>query len=296
LRIIKISVITGITMPTPASATAPSHTPHHTPHQTLDSTFETILVQRNGAVLTLALNRPDVFNACNGQMATDLQTALRLAAEDSSVRCVVLTGAGKAFCSGQDLREFPDMTAIDFSATIRTRYNPTIRAMRDLPQPIIAGINGAAAGAGLSLALGCDLRVMSSAARLIEGFTAIALIPDAGGTYFYTKLMGYAKAFEFVALNEPITAENAVQSGLVNRVVAEDEFASALQAMAQKIAAQPTHTLALAKRLLQQAVTGTLDASLDAEAIAQHHAGTSQDFARGIAAFTRKEAPVFVGK
>jgi 2-(1,2-epoxy-1,2-dihydrophenyl)acetyl-CoA isomerase len=263
------------------------------PHEI--NTYETVLTHHEGGVLTITLNRPEVYNACNGQMAADLQAVLRLASTDASVRCVVLTGAGKAFCSGQDLREFPDMTAIDFSATVRTRYNPTIRAMRDLPKPIIAGINGAAAGAGLSLALGCDMRVMSSAAKLVEGFTGIALIPDAGSTYFYTKLMGYAKAFEYVALNEPITAADAVQSGLVNRVMPESEFQSALHAIAQTIAAQPTHTLALAKKLLQQAITGTLDESLEAEAVAQQKAGTSHDFAAGIIAFASKQAPVFTG-
>ncbi len=261
-------------------------------------TYETILAEHNGHILTITLNRPDVYNACNEQMAQDLQSALHFAATDDAVRCVVLTGAGKAFCSGQDLREplaGADGT-INFTAAIKRRYNPTIRAMRDLPKPILCGLNGVAAGAGLSLALGCDLRLMTASARLVEGFTGIALIPDAGGTYFYTKLMGYARAFEFVALNEPISADDALRIGLVNRIVSDNEFPAALQTMAEKLAAQPTKTIGLAKKLLQQAVTTSLDDMLDAESLTQQHAGDSQDFAIGVGAFVTKQQPIFVGK
>lgn len=260
--------------------------------------YATLLAEEHNNVLTLTLNRPDVYNACNEQMALDLQAAFRYAAENDSVRCVVLTGAGKAFCSGQDLKE-PLAGAdgrIDFSATVRKRYNPTVLAMRSLPKPVIAGINGAAAGAGLSLALGCDVRIAAASARLVEGFTAIALIPDAGGTYFYTQLMGYAKAAEFVFLNEPLTAEAALQAGLVNRVVPDVEFVSTLNAIAETIARQPTKTLGLAKKLLQGALTSSLEDALEAEAEAQQIAGESEDFTLGVTAFLTKQQPVFRGK
>jgi len=261
-------------------------------------TYNTLLCTRHNGVLTITFNRPDVYNACNEQMALELQAALHDAAQDAAVRCVVLTGNGKAFCSGQDLREpiFDEHGRLDFSAAIAKRYNPTVRAMRDLPKPVVCGINGVAAGAGLSLALACDMRLMSASARLVEAFTAIALIPDAGGTYFYTKLLGYAKAFEFVALNEPMNAQDALQYGLVNRVVADTDFSRTVQEFAEKLAQQPTKTLGFAKTLLQRAVTASLDEMLDLEMEHQQYAGDSEDFQRGMAAFAQKQQPVFVGR
>jgi 2-(1,2-epoxy-1,2-dihydrophenyl)acetyl-CoA isomerase len=260
------------------------------------ATYQTLLATVANNVLTLTLHRPEVYNACNAQMAQDLQAALKHAADDEAIRCVVLTGHGKAFCSGQDLKELNDPRSIDFTATVRSRYIPIISAMRDLSKPIIAGINGPAAGAGLSLALGCDMRVMAASARLVEGFTGIALVPDAGGTYFYTKLMGYARAFEFVALNEPINADEALRLGLVSHVLPDADFTQGLQTLATHVAAQPTKTLGLAKKLLQQAVTASLDEMLEAEAISQQEAGTSEDFMIGVTAFLTKQQPVFKGK
>jgi 2-(1,2-epoxy-1,2-dihydrophenyl)acetyl-CoA isomerase len=266
------------------------------PFASLHMAYQTLLISTSDNVLSIALHRPEVYNACNAQMATELQAALSDAAVDDTVRCIVLTGQGKAFCSGQDLKELNDPRSIDFTATVRARYIPIISAMRDIPKPIIAGINGPAAGAGLSLALGCDMRVMAASARLVEGFTGIALVPDAGGTYFYTKLMGYARAFEFVALNEPINADEALRLGLVSHMIPDADFTEGLHTLAKHVAAQPTKTLGLAKKLLQKAITATLDEMLEAEALAQQEAGTSEDFLNGVTAFLTKQQPVFRGK
>lgn len=164
-------------------------------------TFETLLFDISEGVCTITLNRPDSYNAANEQLTTDLQAALAHAASNDEIRCVVLTGAGKAFCSGQDLKDAPKSgDKRDLRDSLNRRYNPIVRAMRDMPKPIICGINGVAAGAGLSLALGADIRIMSSAAKLVEAFIGIALIPDSGATFFYPRMMGYSKAFEFAKI------------------------------------------------------------------------------------------------
>jgi len=188
-------------------------------------TFESILTSLNAGIFTITLNRPDSYNACNEQLTTELQTALQYAHDTDDVRCVVLTGAGKAFCSGQDLKDAPSGGGKrSLKDSLERRYNPIIRLITTLPKPVIAGINGVAAGAGLSLALACDVRVMSASAKLVEAFIGIALIPDSGATYFYTKMLGYAKAFEFATLNKPIAADEALSLGLVNQVLHPGAF------------------------------------------------------------------------
>lgn len=260
--------------------------------------FETILYTIDQGVGTIMLNRPDSFNAANEQLTTDLQAALADATTNDAVRCVVLTGAGKAFCSGQDLKDAPQPgdTKRDLRDSLNRRYNPIIRAMRAMPKPIIAGINGVAAGAGLSLALAADMRIMSASARLVEAFIGIALIPDSGATYFYPRMLGYAKAFEFATLNKPIAADEALRLGLVNMVVAPAAFGTALQKMATQYAQGPTQTYGFVKHLLQQGMTATLDDMLEAEAEYQQRAGSSYDYSEGVAAFIEKRKPVFRGQ
>ncbi|MES2766476.1 MAG: enoyl-CoA hydratase-related protein [Bacteroidota bacterium] len=258
--------------------------------------FSTLLYELNEGVLTITLNRPDVFNACNEDLTNELQTAFKNAAEDNSVRCVVLTGAGKAFCSGQDLKDAPKGGGKrSLSDSLERRYNPIIRAMRDLPKPVIAGINGVAAGAGLSLALAADVRIMSSAARLVEAFSAIALVPDSGASYFYPRMMGYSRAFEFATLNKPITAAEALRMGIVSSVVSPSAFKTALLKTASVYANGPTKTYGYVKKMLQRGMTASLEEMLEIEKEYQQLAGDSADYTEGVQAFVEKRAAKFSG-
>ncbi len=259
--------------------------------------YETILYQVSDGVARITLNRPEVFNACNEQLTTDLRAAFEQAAGDDAVRCIVLTGAGRAFCSGQDLKEAPEPgTQRDLRDSLQRRYNPIIRLMRQMPKPIIAGINGVAAGAGLSLALAADIRIMSTDARLVEAFIAIALIPDSGATFFYPRMMGYAKAFEFATLNKPISADEAYRLGLVNMLASPRAFPHALDAVAQKYAQGPTQTYGYVKMLLQRGLVSTLEEMLQLEEEYQQRAGSSEDYREGVAAFREKRSPNFKGR
>lgn len=259
--------------------------------------FETILYTIENGIGTITLNRPDSFNAANEQLTTELQAALADARDNNNVRCVVLTGAGKAFCSGQDLKDAPKSgSKRDLTDSLQRRYNPIIRLMRDMPKPIICGINGVAAGAGLSLALAADVRIMSSSARLVEAFIGIALIPDSGATWFYPRMLGYAKAFEFATLNKPISAEQALELGMVNSIVHPKAFADALAAVAAQYASGPTQTYGFVKSLLQKGLTHSLEEMLEFEADYQQRAGDSSDYAEGVAAFIEKRSPSFTGR
>ncbi len=259
--------------------------------------YNTILTSLESGIYTITLNRPEVYNACNEELTNELLLAFMHCHENDEIRCVVLSGNGKAFCSGQDLKDAPaGHNKRSLKDSLERRYNPIIRAITSLPKPVIAGINGVAAGAGLSLALACDLRIMSSSAKLVEAFIGIALIPDSGANYFYTKIMGYSKAFEFATLNKPLTSDEALRIGMVNHVYHPQAFQEGLYALAKTYAEGPTQTYGYVKLLLQKGLDASLDDILDMESEYQQLAGESYDYAEGVKAFIEKRSPRFLGK
>jgi 2-(1,2-epoxy-1,2-dihydrophenyl)acetyl-CoA isomerase len=249
---------------------------------------------REGAVLTITLNRPDVLNAFNGAMHKALAGALR-DARDPEVRAVVITGAGRGFCVGQDLSEFRD-SAGDIGERLRSTYHPNVLAIRALDKPVIAAVNGAAAGAGMSFACACDLRIASDAAVFVPAFVSIGLVPDSGGTFFVTRLLGYARAFEWLCSGRRLSAAEAHAWGLVNEVVDADALPARAAEVAAQLAALPTRGIGMTKRLLDRAGTSTLDEQLEREAHLQAAATQTDDFREGVQAFLEKREPTFQGR
>jgi 2-(1,2-epoxy-1,2-dihydrophenyl)acetyl-CoA isomerase len=248
---------------------------------------------RDGAVLTITLNRPDVLNAFNAAMHRALEGALEEAREPD-VRAVVLTGAGRGFCVGQDLTEFREAPG-DIGARLRGSYHPNVLAIRALEKPVIASVNGAAAGAGLSFACACDLRIASESASFVPAFINIGLVPDSGGTHFITRLLGPARAFEWLASGRPLSATEAQAWGLVSEVVEDPAFPARTAELAAEWAARPTFGIAMTKELIDRAVTSSLEEQLEREADFQTRATQSQDFREGVAAFLEKRPPQFRG-
>ena len=248
---------------------------------------------RDGAVLTITLNRPDVLNAFNTDMHRALAAALK-EARDASVRAVVLTGAGRGFCVGQDLTEFREAPG-DIGSRLRDNYHPNIRALRALEKPVIAAVNGAAAGAGMSIACACDLRIAADSASFIPAFINIGLIPDSGGSYFVTRILGAARAFEWLASGKKLTAAEAHAWGLVSEVVESGALPARAAEFAGHLADMPTRGIGMTKRLLDNAVDATLEEQLEREAQLQTAATQTEDFREGVAAFLEKRPPRFKG-
>ena len=251
-------------------------------------------VTRDGAVQTITLNRPDVLNAFNAAMHEALAAALK-EARDPAVRAVVLTGAGRGFCVGQDLTEFRE-NAGDIATRLRSTYHPNIKAIRALEKPVLAAVNGAAAGAGLSLACACDLRIASDQAAFVPAFVNIGLVPDSGGTFFVTRLVGQARAFQWFGSGRRLSAAEAHQWGVVDEVVEHDALPGRAAAVAAELAALPTRAIGMTKRLIDRAPSATLDDQLEWEAQLQTAATQTEDFREGVAAFLEKRDANFQGR
>jgi 2-(1,2-epoxy-1,2-dihydrophenyl)acetyl-CoA isomerase len=256
----------------------------------------TISVEIAEAIATITLDRPDALNALTVAMKGELLAAFRSIARDRSVRSVVLTGAGRAFCAGQDLRERLEPNAAPLAVELRERYNPIIRAMRALDQPIVGAINGVAAGAGASLAFACDIRVAAEGASFLLAFGRIGLVPDSGATWLLPRLVGPAKAAELALLGEPFSAADAERFGLVARVVPAETLAEAARDAATRLASLAPKALALTKRALQRSWSVDLDEALEDEAFRQGLAGATADHQEGLAAFLEKRPPRFTGE
>ena len=252
-----------------------------------------VLTTRDGAVLTITLNRPDVVNAFNRALHEALRSALEEAA-DPAVRAVVITGAGRGFSAGQDLREFSELQE-SLSDALEATYHPNIRLIRGLAKPVIAAVNGPVAGAGLSLASACDVRVASSAAVFVPGFVGIGLVPDSGGTWFLNRLLGFARAFEWMSSNRRLDADEALAWGLVSEVIPADGFEARVAEIAATWAAMPTLAVGMTKQLFEHATTASLEEQLALEGELQQASVGTTDFAEGVGAFLEKRPPSFTG-
>jgi 2-(1,2-epoxy-1,2-dihydrophenyl)acetyl-CoA isomerase len=263
------------------------------------SSSEPVLLETlEGGVLTLTLNRPDRMNALNSALVEALGAAIRKAGTEEACRVVLITGAGKGFCAGADLTDraiSPGGARPDLGDSLDRRYNPLIRDLRALPKPVVAAINGAAAGAGLNIALACDIVIAARSALFLQAFARIALVPDAGGTWTLPRLVGEARARALMMLADPIGAEEAARTGMIWRAYDDDELPGAARELAARLAGGPTQAYGLMKRAFLASSTNSLDAQLDLERDLQREAGATDDFLEGVAAFLQKR-PANFGK
>lgn len=261
--------------------------------------FEVIELEVDGGVATLALNRPKSLNSFNGQLHAEVREALDQVGQQPGVRCLLITGRGRAFCAGQDLSDptvLPGDPEIDLGATLEHYYNPLIRSLRTLPLPVVCAVNGIAAGAGANLALACDIVVAARSASFIQAFCKIGLVPDSGGTWLLPRLVGQARAAGLAMLGDKLTAEQAAEWGLIWKVVDDDLLEREAVALAKHLASQPTQALAYIKQALAASWGNALDEQLALERNLQRSAGRTDDYREGVAAFMEKRSPVFTGK
>ena len=264
--------------------------------------FQFITYSLHDGVATLTLNRPDKLNSLMGAMMLEMFSALGLAAQDKAVRAVVLTGAGRAFCAGQDLAD-PSMsskpgsdTPADIGDVVDTFYSPLVRRLRAMPKPVVCAVNGVAAGAGANIALACDIVIAVQTASFIQPFCRLGLVPDAGGTWLLPQAVGRARAMGLALLGDKLSAEQAMQWGLIWKCAASADFEAEVNSVATALAAGPTLGYVRTREAIDAAATSTLDAQLDLEAVMQRELGNSQDYAEGVKAFIGKRPPVFVGQ
>lgn len=256
--------------------------------------FETIRYEVKDAIAWIYLNRPDSLNAFVAQMNREVKNAVKTASNDEQVRCIVITGEGRAFCSGQDLSEVDEK--MDHGQVLRDHYGPMIKQIRQCEKPIIAAVNGVAAGAGFSLALACDFRVVSERASFLNAFIHVGLIPDSGNLYYLTQLLGHAKAIELSVLGEKVNAADALNMGLVNKLYPLESWEEDVTVFAGRLAALPTKAIGLIKRSLKVVPQLSFEDYLEHEAQGQRIAGLTKDHREGVAAFMDKRKPVFSGQ
>lgn len=258
--------------------------------------MSTIEIKKENLVTYIYLNRPDKFNSFNREMALALQSALKDAEADENCRCIVISGNGKAFCAGQDLAEAIDKNGPGILNIVTQHYNPIIQLIRETKKPIIAAVNGVAAGAGANIALCCDIVLASENASFIQAFSKIGLIPDSGGTYFLPRLIGFQRASALMMTGDKINANEALNIGLVYKVFQHGTFFDEVKKFAENISQMPTQALIATKQLLNQTFKSTLQEQLDAEAQYQNELSISYDYREGVNAFLEKRTPVFKGK
>ena len=254
-----------------------------------------ILTSTHDGICTITLNRPAVFNSFDQAMGRAFQSALDKAAQDPAVRCVVVTGNGKAFCAGQDLKEVTAPDAPDFTVIVEETYNQSVRRIRSMEKPVIGAINGVAAGAGANIALACDLTVAKESATFIQAFSKIGLIPDSGGTWFLPRLVGMQRAAALAFLGEKLSATDAADMGLIYQAVPDDSYEAEVNALAQRLASMPTRGLGLTKKAFNAGWDSDLSSHLTTERDLQMEASQTDDYAEGVAAFLEKRAPNFKG-
>ncbi len=258
--------------------------------------FSTLKLVKENGVATIALNRPEIYNALNDEITFELQDALKDVSNDEGIRVVVLTGEGKAFSSGQDLKAALKVPGRSYSGSIHLRYNPIIRAIRNMPKPVLCRLNGVAAGAGCSLALACDMIIASEEATLSELFIAIGLVMDSGSSFFLPKLVGPQKAFELSTMGTRLTAQEAYELGMVNKVVPASALDDAMKAYTDYYVQAPTKTIGLMKKMINKSFNSSLEEMLEYEAYCQEIAGRTEDHKEGVQAFMEKRKPQFKGK
>lgn len=258
--------------------------------------MSSILYLINNGVAHIRLNRPDKFNSFNRDMALAMQEALKNAAADKNVRAIYITGEGKAFCAGQDLSEAINPDGPGIQKIVREHYNPIVTLIRQIEKPIVCGVNGVAAGAGANIALACDVVLAAKSASFIQAFSKIGLIPDSAGTFFLPRLIGFQRASALMMLGDKVNADEALQMGMLYKVIADEQLQDEAVKTAETLALMPTKGIGLTKRLLNESLINNLETQINREEIVQAEAGQTYDYNEGVKAFLEKRKPVFKGE